>query len=416
MAEEAKAQKKATVQFEEPSIDVQVAERIMQLTAQRNEVGEFLKKQNSEIDVQGFVRQLHQAAGYGEDDCAARQHLLEQCRKRHTQLLHDRRVRKKDKLLRAAKSTISSSNAEKVKEAQEKAAAEEAAEMETSLLQALRGENLEWTAVDKFKTEVEAVRFIMKCQPFDFQPVHLEKVEDKWQASTAFPKFENSNDALSHVINMSPIPKYFQSQAGDYQRRLRITYVSQHDNAKEERGKTSGLAGFKKLGQAARLQKANDEVQQEVQQDAAQEGADDSKTKKVEIKKRQDKEYKPYVVQAAGDTFAPCRGPGLRELRETPRRYFIAMDKETETKVLVEGYRVSKRTSIPCSLTPGAALQAFRRYEEKRGDRPSVNPCTLAVSLPPHVDVITHKDGGFFIRATEIPPAWFKDRKRAEVA
>merc|ERR1711988_659845 len=98
------------------------------------------------------------------------------------------------------------------------------------------------------------------------------------------------------------------------------------------------------------------------------------------------------------------------------KRFYIAMQRELEPKVLAEGYKVSKRTNIPCSLTPNAALEAFKRHEEAKGDRLSINPVALPVNLPPHVDVISHKDGGFFIRATELPPSYFKDRKRADNA
>merc|ERR1711972_566425 len=83
----------------------------------------------------------------------------------------------------------------------------------------LKPENNEqfWGEAQSFKTQEEALRFVMECQPFDYQPLRQEHEFEP----EPFPRWESGREAFEWIMaHMSPLPSEFVSNVGDFRRRL----------------------------------------------------------------------------------------------------------------------------------------------------------------------------------------------------
>merc|ERR1711865_19622 len=123
---------------------------------------------------------------------------------------------------------------------------------------------------------------------------------------------------------------------------------------------------------------------------------------------------KPWLVEGSGTFFESPTSLQSTALKEGGR-YFIAVAQDVAQTVQQEGYKVQRRFSIPCSATPQEALMAWSKNEQ-RCDRKGTKAVALAVVIPPEIDVITHRKGGFLIRCTELPPSCFRAKKVAPAA
>lgn len=232
------------------------------------------------------------------------------------QLLKEKRVKKSEKLVRAASKALEIARADSGYSTAKALA--DAAFLEVAALRT------KWTVVQEFGTKEDALRFVLECQPFDYRPAG--------DAYDDFPRFQNSKDCLAYVMALEPFPSEFQSCEPVFKRRLRLQL------AKE---------GEQKPDSAQRKTKPRPRT---VMGQPSSDGA-------------------RWQVQAAGCLFET---PGLRMLAEKPpaQRYYIAVPPEMEKKVLAEGYQPQKRSSIPCSSSPQEALAAFmkvtKRMKEER--------------------------------------------------
>lgn len=251
---------------------------------------------------------------------------------------------------------------------------------------------LKWSKVQDFKTQEEALRFVMECQPIDYRPVE-DGLDDK-----PFPRFESTRDAFEFARKMEPWPSEFVSVEPTFRRHLRIRKIEQT----ELRMPTSGAVSSRRMS-ARKSMALNRGV---------------ARGSRLVDAILTVKEVNPWLVEAAGSLFE--RPESLRDLHKdaTLQKYFVAVAPEIEKKVLAEGFRVKRRCSIPCSATPKEARHAFQRATsggEQQGRRPtSPRASVLAVTLPPDsgIDVVAHREGGFLIRCKELPASCFSRVRR----
>mmetsp|Transcript_14897 Transcript_14897/g.44951 ORF Transcript_14897/g.44951 Transcript_14897/m.44951 type:complete len:210 (-) Transcript_14897:52-681(-) len=202
---------------------------------------------------------------------------------------------------------------------------------------------------------------------------------------------------------MQPVPTEFVSAATDFKRRLRVRHVPVQERLPAQDAFPFGSRGSSR----ERRSLLSKRTSLSLPPDSA---------------RKSTKEPKPWLVEAAGALFdRPGSLRGLRACAPRLPRYFIAVAPDLERRVLVEGFRVRKRCSIPCSGTPKEALDAFGRQQQAEGARSEqratgraqgVRASVLAVNLPPEIDVVAHREGGFLIRCKELPPSCFSRVKR----
>lgn len=215
--------------------------------------------------------------------------------------------------------------------------------------------DLDWQAVQWFDDQYSALQFVLQCQPFDYQPDGVD-----------WPEVKSREEALTVAQQLDPIPDEFVSTAVDFHRRLRIRHVPQ------EQPKSKGGMKSRHRSQQARS-----------------------------------RPQKPWVVEQSGDLFERF-ATNLRSLKEPGTKYYIAVDgNEVFEKVLAEGFRVTKRTSIPCCSTPQDALAAMKRHQDN-----VPNPRAVVLTV---IDLPLGKDGKpvnvIAKRATQWKPK--KDRVNA---
>lgn len=336
-------------------------------------------------------------AASGVHDLALRKQQVEAAAKRQQQLIAERKNRKKEKLRETARAA--GGLAPENKEAADKPSILDAAK---KLIQAHDGVDsgaasaLTWTELEGFKTREEALQFIMECQPFDYMPESIVSKGDP------LPRFENCREAHAFVKSLTPPPSEFMSTTKDFKRRLRIRRVDPEQTAEEaekrlvptHRPAMGGLRGRRGsfLRSAASHQAA------------------------VRPPPTRRKEHKEWRVEAAGQLFE--RPAKLRDDAPLLPRYFVAVAASVERRVLSEGFRVHRRTSIPCSATVQDAIRAFEGDDKPRAtgvslSRPSVS--VLAVQVPAGIDVVPHRKGGFVIRTQELPASCFRRPKTVGV-
>merc|ERR1711865_406535 len=123
---------------------------------------------------------------------------------------------------------------------------------------------------------------------------------------------------------------------------------------------------------------------------------------------------KPWLVDGSGTFFESPTSLQSTALKEGGR-YFIAVSQDVAPTVQQEGYKVQRRFSIPCSATPQEALMAWSKNEQ-RCNRKGTKAVALAVVIPPEIDVVAHRKGGFLLRCKELPPSCFRAKKVAPAA
>mmetsp|Transcript_61726 Transcript_61726/g.172425 ORF Transcript_61726/g.172425 Transcript_61726/m.172425 type:complete len:451 (-) Transcript_61726:144-1496(-) len=393
-----------------------LAKKVQDATWKRDEVSQWLRRhEGGAADVEAHVAAVF-AASSSQAFVVDRARQLASAMQRHQRLLDEKKTRKRDRLLAAAKVHTAASKvggpfgiADAAVRGTDVAGAAPKPVEESSSAAALEetvsqfeapGAALEWSEIERFKSHEDALRFVLKCQPFDYVP---EKGRDTKDAQHTGCQRRGSRltiqddlglaacnrdallDPVQRAMRHCPLPTEFTSTVGDFKRRLRIRHVA----IEEERGEPRKDGGRAWTRPTRRTHGDADAL--------------GSKTL----------ERKPYVVEGAGGHFD--RPTSLRALREAERvRYYIAVGPDVEKRVLAEGFRVRSRTSIPCSATPQEAIARFKESEARCERQPCKHPSVLTVVLPPHVDVVAHKDGGFMIRARELPPSCFKDRKKTE--
>lgn len=317
-----------------------------------------------------------------------------------------------------------------------------------------------WTEVQAFKTQEDALRFVMECQPFDYQPVRQPKgttgeEAEPEQQDDPFPRWESGREAMEWVMkHMSPWPSEFASNFGDFKRLLRIRQATAEEQRRQQEraAATSSSRSQARERISRRDSAASMRLRSMLPKIRASLSGIPSDSAPVQEMKG---DVKPWLVESCGTLFQ--RVASLRDLVHesslaksasggslgagTPR-YYIAVPPQEEKQILQEGYRVQRRTSIPCSATPKEAVAAFNRHAQKRppgagagaaapgapaavaaaspggassreANAPSAK--VLVVTLPPElgVDVVAHRNGGFLIRCLELPPRCFKRLNKA---
>jgi hypothetical protein len=214
-------------------------------------------------------------------------------------------------------------------------------------------ENMDWQAVQWFDDQDAALQFVLQCQPFDYQPDGVD-----------WPEVKSREEAMTLAKQMDPIPSEFVSTAADFHRRLRIRHVPQ------EQPKVRKVMQSRLRSQQART-----------------------------------RPQKPWCVEQSGDLFERF-ATNLRSLKEPGSKFYIAVDgNEVFEKVLTEGFRVTKRTSIPCCSTPQDALAAMKRHSDN-----VPNPRAVVLTV---IDLPLGKDGKPVNVIARRPPQWKPRKDRA---
>jgi len=222
------------------------------------------------------------------------------------------------------------------------------------------------------------------------------------QPLISFPHFDNSENAYAFALKMEPMPTEFVTttaagDAGHLGRRMRIRVheeVEQQPEAAPTNKKSLRSMGERQARALARRTGAGE----------------------ADVQAQAPKERKSqYIVEATGLGLFEMPTT-LRDLKEVPTRYYIALAAEKLPTVLVEGFKVFRRTSIPCSATPQEAIDRWRQAEppqENPGHSPPT-PAVLIVNVPPNIDVVAHKSvpGGYLIMAQELPASCLKERRK----
>eukprot|EP00930_Biecheleria_cincta_P040540 TRINITY_DN2776_c0_g1_i1.p1 TRINITY_DN2776_c0_g1~~TRINITY_DN2776_c0_g1_i1.p1 ORF type:complete len:418 (-),score=98.11 TRINITY_DN2776_c0_g1_i1:113-1264(-) len=310
---------------------------------QRNVVERFAEA--NDVTVEEHIEAIFE--GSGMQDAQARKTMLEQALLQQQQFLKEKKAKRSEKLTRVntkilqpamGASSEDNEGAKLFKPAHALAAAAlfEVSEMTT-----------QWTQVQAFRSRMEALRFIVACQPFDYKPVG-EEFDD-------FPRFQTSRDQLAYLMEISPEPGEFVSTEPMFKRRLRVRKTAPNEQKNDVASK---MALKKHRLLVGRMRDRAGYAQPTPQQ-------------------HQMAETKCWLVEAAGVLFEKPKS--VRDLREVLQRYFVAVSPEIEKKVLAEGFRVRRRCSIPCSATPqevfypllshatGGAC-CFRGQREARGE------------------------------------------------
>mmetsp|Transcript_135963 Transcript_135963/g.290592 ORF Transcript_135963/g.290592 Transcript_135963/m.290592 type:complete len:397 (-) Transcript_135963:108-1298(-) len=363
-----------------------VVQSLVQQTRQRDEVGIWLRSQGEGTTLQEHVAAVFASGGVREH--LARHQKVAAAIRHNAQAIHDRKVRKKERLRQAAQNAVKiqkdhpSDDAQKVQGVNalggdglpkpEAFASSGSALPADYVTPSDHGVGLQWTKVSSFETQEEALSFIIECQPFDYAPEGTDE---------PFPRFENARDALAYVLQMRPLPTQFVSMVSEFKKCMRIRKESEAYSGKRK-SMVKSLLLLKTMG-----------------------NKDESAPSSTRIRR-------PWQVESAGTIFE--RPSSLRDLSlAVGARYFLAVALDVEKRVLQEGFKVKQRSSIPCSATPQEALSAFARSEERAGR--TVRPAgVLAVSLPPEaqIDVVSHREGGFLVRCKELPASCFTRVKR----
>jgi len=351
-----------------------VADSVLKLGVQGDDFAQWCKTRGSTLEdhVSAVL-----AAG-GVSDANMRMQQVDKASRYQHQLLQERKQRKKDRLTQermkeaARLSGVKISDVIEFDKSGDKLTSAVMKAVDNFMDQdgaSVSDTQQNWREVQSFPTQQEALRFVVGCQPFPYQ-----SVEAAQGIVEPFPKFETGNDAFEYVIKMDPLPSEFVSIPSTFKRRLRIRKVEQQTISEVPR---ASLRKSRTLGLKSRM--------------APPEAAPAVKQHKVR-----------WVVESAGQLFE--RPPSLRGLCDIGNRYYIAVTPEVAKRVLEEGFRVTRRGSIPCSATPQEACAAFMKTQ-------SGQPDILAVNLPPEIDVVAHRESGFLIRAKELPKECFKLHK-----
>mmetsp|Transcript_58335 Transcript_58335/g.164713 ORF Transcript_58335/g.164713 Transcript_58335/m.164713 type:complete len:424 (-) Transcript_58335:24-1295(-) len=371
----------------------QVVTLIAQSTRHRDELGQWCRSEDGGgTDIASHVSDVYAACGI--TDLVSRAKLVSAAARRQQQQKQERKNRKQERMREAARAGMAE---DEVAADGISARREEAAAAAKALLKSDGGagdgagsdsasaQDLKWVEVQAFKTEEEALRFVIECQPFAYQPMVPGD-------SSPFPSFDTNAEAYQHALHMDPRPCEFLCTETEFRRRLRIR--------QEEASEQKEAAGGKMFVLGRKSRQATMVF--------------GSKHRDHPLPDSKPRNRRPWIVEAAGHIFQ--RPASLRALKEPGGRFYIAMLQEVERRVLVEGFRVKRRTSIPCSATKEDAINAFNRTlgETERLEKAKVG--VLAVHITPEmgVEVVAKQEGGgFFIMARELPATCFSRLKRS---
>mmetsp|Transcript_52190 Transcript_52190/g.93613 ORF Transcript_52190/g.93613 Transcript_52190/m.93613 type:complete len:418 (-) Transcript_52190:91-1344(-) len=381
----------------------------------RKELTRFL----SDNDIEHASTHVSQIlTGSGVKDFNHRLAKLEQALRERTSMMKEKRSKKMEKLLKATTKSVRGETADQSEDSKSKSTFDPAKALAAAAFVEVSELKTNWSEVQVFRTQFDAIRFIIECQPFDYRPAGAQYDD--------FPRFQSSRDALAYVMQLQPSPEEFVSQEAIFQRRLRVRKAAPGETKEEVAAK---LAIKKHRSLTGRGKQATGKSL----------GVQSTGT-----------EPKRWLVEAAGSLFEVPTS--LRPLKEVSQRFYIAVPIDLEKKVLSEGFRVSRRLSIPCSGTPQQALAAFLRNEQRekkekesqarqkkedeglgegfaesaavvaRGRRTvealdqGTKGTVLAVTITPEmkIDVVAHRDGGFQIKCQSLPGSCFQRAKRTD--
>mmetsp|Transcript_60345 Transcript_60345/g.143785 ORF Transcript_60345/g.143785 Transcript_60345/m.143785 type:complete len:471 (-) Transcript_60345:88-1500(-) len=250
----------------------------------------------------------------------------------------------------------------------------------------------EWAEVKRFESCDEALSFVIECQPFDYIPVMPD--------GSKFPAFATTSEAMRFVQSMAVKPTDFYSAASEFKRRLRVRKLSPLE-----------------MQEAVSRQSASRESRYSVaSRPLSKEPPSMGAPLPVLSRTAAQMLRRPWTVEASGVLFD--RPTSLRNLakRDSVRRpYYLAVDALLEDRILKEGFKVSKRPSIPVSASLQDAVAAFHRAAAEAGQK-QTQPAVLQVILPAGVDVVAHRQGGFLIKRKELPASCFAKRRSAQDA
>lgn len=353
------------------------------LAGSRKIVKSFAEERGATLEE--HVEDLFQ--GSGMQDAQARKSMVERALIQQQQFLKEKKAKRTEKLIRAGtKVTAMVAEGEDAgKSMKQTTALSMAALFEVSEM------TTQWAQVQAFRSRMEALRFILACQPFDYKPAG--------QDFDNFPRFQNDRDQLTYVMEMSPAPEEFVSTEPMFKRRLRVRKTAPNEQKNDVASKMA-LKKHRLLVGRYRDRAGYGQSTPHENQTA-------------------DANTKCWLVEAAGVLFEKPKS--VRDLLEVLQRYFVAVAPEVEKKVLAEGFRVKRRCSIPCSATPQEALAAFANNEKREGKikesadgkKQGTKAVVLAINLPPElgIDVVAHKDCGFQIRSQTLPASCFTRAK-----
>merc|ERR1711924_565180 len=171
-----------------------------------------------------------------------------------------------------------------------------------SALQAIDAQKeKEYNEVQAFKTQEDALRFVMECQPVDYQPIREEKEDFGAVGFGAvleepFPKWETGREAFEWVVeHMKPWPTEFVSVSGEFKRRLRIREATAEEQKKQQEQdihKAVASSSLVRTERRSRMNMARSTLLPKVRAAMAS-GTLTAHTKEV----------KPWLVEAAGKLF-----------------------------------------------------------------------------------------------------------------
>jgi len=246
---------------------------------------------------------------------------------------------------------------------------------------------MKWEPVQWFDDQDAALQFVLQCQPFDYQPDGVD-----WPIQVGMRVFvkDLSSEIGRQLNGRGGEVKEFLPATGKYQvlidgeEEIKEAKEKKNKNEEEKKEEKKELKSLrlenlspevKSREEAFTLAKQMDPIPDEFVATAAdfhrrlrvrhvpQEQVKVRKGLKIKQQART-KPQKPWCVEQSGDLFERV-GENFRSLKEIGSKFYIAVDgNEVFEKVLAEGFRVTKRTSIPCSSTPQDAMAAIKRHSD----------------------------------------------------
>eukprot|EP00397_Hematodinium_sp_SG-2012_P036149 GEMP01038990.1.p1 GENE.GEMP01038990.1~~GEMP01038990.1.p1 ORF type:complete len:352 (+),score=75.33 GEMP01038990.1:103-1158(+) len=231
-------------------------------------------------------------------------------------------------------------------------------------------DEVDWVIVQWFETAADAVDFVRKCQPFDYER-ECEEVSDAGE-ETREPEQVYAGNGIVYLCTSK-----------DYvSRRLRVRYAP--PRAQDKRSSVRRMA---------------------------------ERIRKVSGRASDGQGNRAWVVERAGNLF----NSNEHALRNHPVEgrsgmYYIAVPAELSDKILSEGYHATLRTSIPCAASIHEAMRLTKSCGDKSGVLCTRHVCLTVVSVPKDVLIIAHKSnpGAFLLKTRFLPPECFSKRKSYE--
>ncbi|CAK9083209.1 unnamed protein product [Durusdinium trenchii] len=320
-------------------------------------VEDFAQAQS--ITAEEHVRSIFSAASL--EDTAGRSKLILSAIEEQEKFLSEKRARKSVKLVRAAKKALEQArrnNNTGYNKAQALAAAAfvEVSELKTN-----------WTLVQAFNTQQDALHFILTRQASEYRPAGEEFQNFR---------FQNRKDAMAYILSLDPVPEEYVSCEPLFKRRLRLRPVASPKETKSEIAQQRARATQRILTGGA---------------------------------KEAPREEHPWVVEATGDIFET---PPLRTLSDKlGQRFYLAVPPELEKKVLSEGYPPQKRSSVPCFASPAEAVSAYLKVMHRKKEEREQSVKKRKDRLMENDDDLDDRDWGLWEAASELYPVLSEDKQ-----